>query len=276
MSVLIGSTKAAALATAETTNNPIVFWESLSGTLTTGIGTEVESAALSATGTTYDPWIATPTGVGITTLQMVFASAQSLNAVAIAAHNIGTIGATVRVQYSTDSGANWTETEAGNISPSDDQAILFYFDEVSADYWRIRVTNAGSNNVEIGVAYWGTVMTIPRRFYQGYTPPITPTNVMLQSNVSQGGNLLGAAVTRKGSSASATVQNVDPTFIRGTDFKGFMNHFNNGNGSFWAWRPTKYGDLFYCWRDGKTIAPTNSGPRDLMSFEMSMRFYDEP
>ena len=276
MSVLIGSTKAAALATAGTTNNPIVLWESLSGTLTTGVGTEVESATLSATGTTYDPWIATPTGGGITTLQMVFASAQSLNAVAIAAHNVGTIGATVRVQYSTNSGSSWTETEAGNISPSDDQAILFYFDEVSADYWRIRVTNAGSNNVEIGVAYWGTVMTIPRRFYQGYTPPITPTNVMLQSNVSQGGNLLGAAVTRKGSSASATVQNVDPTFIRGTDFKGFMNHFNNGNGSFWAWRPTKYGDLFYCWRDGNTIAPTNSGPRDLMSFDMNMRFYDEP
>lgn len=276
MSVLIGPTKAADLATNETSNNPIVLWESLSGTLSTTIGTEVESAALSATGTTYDPWIATPSGGGTAILQMVFASAQSLNAVAIAAHNIGTIGATVRVQYSTNSGSTWIETEAGNISPSDDQAILFYFDEVSADYWRIRVTNAGSNDVEIGVAYWGTVMTIPRRFYQGYTPPITPTNVMLQSNVSQGGNLLGAAVTRKGSSASAAVQNVEPTFIRGTDFKGFMNHFNDGNGSFWAWRPTKYGDLFYCWRDGNTIAPTNSGPRDLMSFEMNMRFYDEP
>ena len=275
MTVLIGPNKAAELATNGTSNNPIVFWESLSGTLSTATGTEVESAALSATGTTYDPWIASPSG-GTAALQIVFASAQSLNAVAIAAHNIGTIGATVRVQYSTDSGSSWIETEAGNISPSDEQAILFYFDEVSADYWRIYVTNAGSNDVQIAVAYWGTVMTIPQRIYQGYAPPITPTNVMLQSNVSQGGNLLGAAVVRKGSSASAAVKNIDPTFIRGSDFKGFVDHFNSGNGSFWAWRPTKYGDLFYCWRDGNTIVPTNSGPNDLMSFEMNMRLYDEP
>ncbi len=276
MSILIDPTKAAELATNGTSNNPIVLWESLTGTLSTTTGTEVESAALSATGTTYDAWVATPSG-GTAALQMVFASAQSLNAVAIAAHNIGSIsGARVQAQYSTDGGTTWLDAGSGNIFPTDNQAILFYFDEVSTTHWRIRVRDAGSNDVEIGVAYWGTVMTIPRRFYQGYTPPITPTNVMLQSNVSQGGNLLGAAVTRKGSSASATVQNVDPTFIRGTDFKGFMNHFNNGNGSFWAWRPTKYGDLFYCWRDGNTIAPTNSGPRDLMSFEMNMRFYDEP
>lgn len=275
MTVLIGPTKAAALATAGTSNNPIVLWESLSGTLSTTAGTEVESAALSATGTTYDAWVATPSGGGNAFLQMVFASAQTLNAVAIAAHNLGTVGGSVKVQYSTDSGATWVDTEAGSKYAFDNQAILFYFDEVSADYWRIRISTV-TENVEVGVAYWGTVMTIPRRFYQGYTPPITPTNVMLQSNVSQGGNLLGAAVTRKGSSASATVQNVDPTFIRGTDFKGFMNHFNNGNGSFWAWRPTKYDDLFYCWRDGETIRPTNSGPRDLMSFDMNMRFYDEP
>lgn len=276
MTVLVGSTKAAELATNGTSNNPVVLWESLSGTLSTTTGTEVESAALSATGTTYDAWIATPSGGGTAILQMVFASAQSLNAVAIAAHNIGTIGANVRVQYSTNSGASWIVTEAGNISPSDDQAILFYFEEASATHWRIRVQDAGSSDVQIAVAYWGTVMTVPQRIYQGYTPPITPTNVMLQSNVSQGGNLLGAAVTRKGSSASAQIAHVDPTFIRGTDFKGFMNHFNNGNGSFWAWRPTKYGDLFYCWRDGETIRPTNSGPKDLMSFQMSMRFYDEP
>lgn len=275
MTVLIGPNKAAELATNGTSNNPIVLWESLSGTLSTTAGTEVESAALSATGTTYDAWVVTPSGGGNAFLQMVFASAQTLNAVAIAAHNLGTVGGSVKVQYSTDSGASWVDTEAGSKFAFDNQAILFYFDEVSADYWRIRISTV-TENVEVAVAYWGTVMTIPRRFYQGYTPPITPTNVMLQSNVSQGGNLLGAAVTRKGSSASATVQNVEPTFIRGNDFKGFMNHFNNGNGSFWAWRPTKYGDLFYCWRDGNTIAPTNSGPRDLMSFEMNMRFYDEP
>ena len=58
MTILIGPTKAADLATAGTSNNPLVFWENdaLSATYSTSIGTEVESAALAKTGTTYDAW----------------------------------------------------------------------------------------------------------------------------------------------------------------------------------------------------------------------------
>ena len=47
---------------------------------------------------------------------------------------------------------------------------------------------------------------------------------------------------------------------------------------FWAWRPGKYGDLFYAQRQagGGALAPVNSGPRDLMSFDLPMRlFHDE-
>lgn len=277
--IVFDPTKAAQLAAAGESNNPIVFWESeaaTAGTLSTSIGTEVESAALSATGTTYDAWIATPSA-GETALQLVLPSSQSLNAIAITAHNIGSIGASVRAEYSTNSGASWVDAGAGVVNPDDNRAIMFYFDDVSADYWRLRVTGAGSNDVEIAVAFWGNALTIPQRLYQGYTPPIVPTNVMLQSNVSQGGNLLGAAITRQGSSAEVSITYVGPGFIRGDDFKGFMTHHNEGKGFFWAWRPSKYPeDLFYGWREGSTIVPTNAGPKDLMAFSMGLRLYDYP
>ncbi|QDP54153.1 MAG: hypothetical protein GOVbin4685_13 [Prokaryotic dsDNA virus sp.] len=276
--IVFDPTKAADLAAAGESNNPIVFWDSVaasSGTLSTSIGTEVESAALSATGTTYDAWIATPSGANEAALQLVLPSAQSLNCIAIAAHNIGTIGAQVRVQYSTDSGGSWVDAGAGVVAPTDDRAILFYFDDFSSDYWRVFV-NFASSDVEVAVAFWGNALTIPQRLYQGYRPPITPTNVMLQSNVSQGGNLLGAAVTRQGSSFEASITYVDPTFIRGADFKGFMRHHNDGKGFFWAWRPTKYTeDIFYGWREGNTISPSNDGPKDLMAFGMGLRLYDD-
>lgn len=281
--ILFDPVVAANLAAAGESNNPIVFYNdkgSESGTMSTGVGTEVESAALSATGTTYDAWIATPTAGGTADLQLTFGSARTLNAIAITAHNIGTIGATVRADYSLDGGSNWITTGAGIYEPTDDSAIMFYFDNVVSTHWRLRVFNAGSSDVEIAVAFWGAVLTIPQRIYQGYTPPITPTNVMLQSNVSQGGNLLGAAVTRQGSSAQASITYIDPEFIRSdsaTNFGDFTRHHNAGKGFFWAWRPSKYPeDLFYAWREGNTIVPTNSGPKDLMSFNMGLRLYDNP
>lgn len=183
-------------------------------------------------------------------------------------------------QYSTDGGSTWNDSGAGPVTPTDDQAIGFYFDAVDAPDWRILVFNySGTDDVEIGVAYMGLVLTLDQNIYQGYRPPITPTNVALQSNVSEGGNLLGSAIVRKGSSAQASFTLVDPEYIRSTannGWKNFQDHFNSGKGFFWAWRPTKYGDLFWAWRDGDPIAPTNSGPRDLMSFDMSMRLYDDP
>lgn len=279
MTILIGTTKAIEIANIDEENNPLVFWENVAastGTLSTDIGTEVEAASLSATGTTYDPWVCTTSGSGNAALKLVLSSSQSFNCVALVAHNAGTLGASVRVQYSTNSGSSWTNAETGTHNPTDDQAILFYFDDVDTDYWRIVINGPGSTDVEVGVVFWGNVMTLPQRIYQGYTPPIRPTNVMLQSNVSEGGNLLGAAVTKQSSSTSAELTHISPTFIRGTDFTGFMDHFNEGRGFFWAWRPTKYGDVFYAWRSGNTLVPTNSGPREFMSFGMGMRFYDQP
>jgi hypothetical protein len=271
MTILIDSTKAAALAAAGTSNNPLIFWENdaLSATYSTSTGTEVESAVNAQTGTTYDAWICTPGGSGNATLKITFSSAVTLNAMAIAAHNIADIGGLIEFQYFDTS---WQDIDS--VTPADNQSVMAYFDDITATEWRIRVRSI-TEDAEIGVAFAGTVMTLPRRIYQGFASPITPNNVVLQSNVSQGGNLLGNLVARRGSSLDAQLTNIDPAFIRGTDFKGFLKHHNDGNGFFWAWRPTKYGDLFYAWREGETINPINSGPRDLMSFNMGLRCYDD-
>jgi hypothetical protein len=277
MTIQIDGTLATTLTNNGTSNNPVVAYDNAAddGTLSTAVGTEVEAASNAGTYTTYDPWIATP-DTGTAVLRLVLPSAQTLNFIAIAAHNLGALGATVEAQFSTNSGSTWQDCGAGSVSPADDQAIAFYFTGVSADYWRIRVTNAGSTDVEIGVALFSTAITIEQRIYQGYSPPITPTMVMLQSNVSEGNHLLGAAVIRKGSTAEAELTHIDPATLRGAEWKGFQSHFNDGRGFFWAWRPTKYGDLFYGWRQGGEIRPTNSGPKEYMSFSMSMRLYDEP
>lgn len=125
----------------------------------------------------------------------------------------------------------------------------------------------------------GNRLTVPQRIYQGYAPPITPTRVDLQSNVSAGANLLQSSIIRKGSNAVANLTHLLPAFIRDTDTNGwpaFQNHFNNGGSEFWLWRPTTFGDAFYGWRDGAPIIPTNSGPKSYMAASVEMRLFDEP
>jgi hypothetical protein len=275
MTIWIQTAKAGDLTTAGTSDNPIIAYNNLgsAGTWSTSVGTEVLSAAYAATGTTYDQWTATPNGSNNATLQVDLGGATDIDLVAIAAHNVFTRGASIRVDSSPDA-ATWT-LRGATQTPTDNQAIAWYFQTVSARYWRFAVTNATGGNVYIGVAFVGGVLTMPQRVYQGYTPPLSQTLVDLQSNVSEGGHLLGSAIVRKSSSASVGLRLLKPDFVRGL-WLPFQRHFNEGKGFFWAWRPTKYGDLHYAWRGGEVIAPSNSGPKEYMETGMEMRLYDNP
>ena len=274
MSIVISASRASTLSTAGTTNNPLALWNNLgaSGTWTTDVGTQVNSAAYAGTGTTYDQWSATPNGSNNAAIMVDLGSNQTVSMAAIAAHNVSDVG-DVRVEYSTD---DITYTLIGaNQSPADNQAIAWYFDDTSARYWRIYCSSL-TGDVVIGTVFVGEPLTVEQRIYQGYTPPITPTEVALQSNVSEGGHLLGSSAVKKASTASASLTHLNPATIRGADWVAFQKHFNEGGGFFWAWRPTKYGDVYYAWRSGEALAPTNSGPKDYMAATLQMRLYDEP
>lgn len=278
MTIVIDPTLAGTLATTGTSNNPIIAYNNRfnSGTATTSIGTQVEAATLAGNIGTYNAWIATPAS-NTAALQVVFSSATALKFVGLAAHNLGTRQASVRVEYSTDSGSSWNDSGAGVVNATDNQAIGFYFTQRSATHWRIRVTGT-SSNVQIGIAMLSDVLTLDQRIYQGYAPPLTPNVVDLQTNVSEGANLLGVAAVNRGSRVEASLTLSDGAFIRSAAWLAFQRHFNSGAPFFWAWRPTQYNDLFYAWRPQSvaTIAPENSGPRARMAFSMGMRFYDNP
>ena len=258
-------------------NNPHILWNDIgaTGTWSTGNGTEIEPAALLATGTTFDPWIAAP-AFNAASAEVVFSEAQSFTCIAIAAHNIGTAGGTVVPQYSLDSGATWNSVGAAT-SPADDQAIMWLFSgEPAATHWRISVFALGSVNPEVGVAFMGDPTVIPQRIFQGYAPPTTPNTVALQSNVSEGNHLLGSAEIRQGSVVSASLTDITQAFTYSNDWLGFQTHFNAGGGFFWAWRPQTYQNVYYAWRNGAAIAPNNSGPAAFQSFDLDMRFHHDP
>jgi len=124
------------------------------------------------------------------------------------------------------------------------------------------------------VFFLGNYMRFEQGLYQGYTPPRRPNMVELQSNVSEGGHLLGSAVIRRGIKTTASLSHFERGTIRSADFDGFVDHFNEGKGFFWCWRPNLgAGEMWWSWRDGGEISPTNTGPRRYMGFDMSMRHY---
>ena len=277
MTVVIGSTRAAELAAADQTNNPVVLWDNIAtvSNITSKFGDETGGPATNAvTGTTYDPAIPTVSG-GIAALE-VTGSSLVANSACIYAHNIADISASVRIQYSDDGGTSWTDAGAGTVTPSDNQAIIWRFDEQTHDDWRVQIFNASTNQPIIGGFCIGTEIVIEQRFYAGYAPPITPNRVDLIDNQSEGGHLLGTRFVQRGSAASVGIQHVSPATLRAATWKAFQNHFNQGGGFSFAWRPTKYGDGFWSWRGGDVIAPRNMGINELMEFTMDLRFYDDP
>lgn len=277
MTILIDPVLAGSLATSGTSNNPVIAWDNKFNDATsvvTTAGTDVEPPTLAGDIGTYNAWVCTPNVFSAATFELTFASPVTFDFVGLAAHNLGTINASVTIEYF-DGG--WQDVGSGPAIPVDNQAIGFYFDAKTSDQWRVRVNNV-SQNVQIGIASFSTALTLDQRIFQGYAPPLTPNVVDLQTNVSEGANLLGVASVARGSVVEASVTLLDGAYIRSSDWLNFQRHFNNGAPFFWAWRPTQYNDLFYAWRpqSAATIAPDNSGPKDRMSLTMGMRFYDNP
>lgn len=282
MTLHIGTARAAALSAAGEENNPIFAWDNIGATGTLSSTPSAQSdfpEANAFDGLTYDFCKITVSG-SVALLRTDLGSAQSINFCGVAAHNIGTLGGSMRPQYSTDGGSTWNPCDGISAQVvADDGTIGFYFDDISAQDWRLNCSNlSASDEATLGVVFFGNVVTMPQRIYQGYTPPITPTEVTMVPEVSEGGEFLGSTVIRRGSRTSAQFTDVSPTFFRGSDWKPFQRAWNNGTPAFWAWRPTKYAgnhDVHYAWSDGRPIVPENSGPLDLMSADVSMRIYHE-
>ncbi|NBT33526.1 MAG: hypothetical protein EBT13_16950, partial [Rhodobacteraceae bacterium] len=262
------------------TENPFLAYDNLAALSTTVLGGTAVltdgAAANAVTGTTYDYWLPNVTGT-VANFEVKFPAARTVGFVGIAAHNLGTLGATVAIQSSTDGGATWPGAGGGTHSPTDDRPIGYRLVSTGADAadWRIRVTGltAGAP-LYIGVAFFGAELVFPRRFYKDFAPVLAPTEVQLQSNVSVGGQLLGNSIIAQGSTLNAQFRNLDASWVRAS-LLPFIPHFNKGKGFFFGWRPATYPqDIHYCWREGATLRPVNAGPKAFMSAEMQMRAHE--
>jgi hypothetical protein len=222
------------------TDLPRIGWRAITGTISASTAASGFAASLAATAQTYSAWRATALPA---TWAIDAGSAQAVDYAAIGAHEIGSNGGTVFVEYLV--GSTWTQ--AATVTPADDSAILFLFPEVSAQEWRIRIT--GTTAPRVGNIRFGKVTTLPRLSTFAPALPITEAEQFTYNvNVSATGEWLGRSVVAAGLQFSVQIEHVAETFAAG-EWADFRVHCNEGDATFYiAPKPAAYPkEVAYAW-----------------------------
>ena len=222
------------------TNLPRIGWRAITGTISASSAASGFGAALAATAQTYSAW--KPTALPAT-WAINAGSAQAVDYCGIGAHEIGSTGGTVFVEYLV--GATWTQ--AATVTPTDDSSILFLFPQVSAQEWRVRIT--GTTAPRVGNIRFGRVTTLPRLSTFSPSLPITESEQFTYNvNVSATGEWLGRSVVASGLQFAVQIEHVSEDFAAG-DWADFRKHCNEGDATFYiAPKPAKYPkEVAYAW-----------------------------
>ena len=183
-------------------------------------------------GETWSVWEGGSTSQTVT---LTFSSAATSYA-AIAAHNLGSTGATV----SCAAGG----VTVGSISPDDDGAIVFLFGSTTVTTVAFTISG-GSAAPQIAVAQAGEVLEMPRLSVFTGLPISESKQVRYRHQQSIRGDVLGRAVEGADLRFDLTVQNLPETFRAASGdvtWKGFINHVDNTGPFFIAAKPSSYPD----------------------------------
>jgi len=203
--------------------------------------TATPTATSTATGADVDwlvdgeTWSVWEGGSTSQTVTLTFSSAATSYA-AIAAHNLGSTGATV----SCAAGG----VTVGSISPDDDGAIVFLFGSTTVTTVAFTISG-GSAAPQIAVAQAGEVLEMPRLSVFTGLPISESKQVRYRHQQSIRGDVLGRAVEGADLRFDLTVQNLPETFRAASGdvtWKGFINHVDNTGPFFIAAKPSSYPD----------------------------------
>lgn len=246
------------------TGLPAALWQNVlaQGALTASSETADGFAANAIGPQTYDYW--TPSAVPAW-LAVTLAASTACDCAAIVAHDLGSKGATVKVQRWT--GSAWADASSA-VTPTDDSTILIIFPEASATQWRLYITGAVAS---IGVAMIGKRLIFPRGVQPTYTPLHLAKDIELLGGTTMNGQFIGNRVIRRGKGTSIPLAPLPRAWVEATA-RGFIDHYDDGQPFVWASIPVLFPeDVGYCWRSGGTLSPAfdDGAFNALLSLEVS-------
>jgi hypothetical protein len=249
-------------------DKPAILWNNVfnDGTVTVSSETADGAGANALEETTFDFWI--PSAV-LASISVDLGSARICDAAGIAAHTIGSTGASVEVQ-SSDNGATWVTRAAS--TPSDNETILILFPAVSARYWRILLTGAVA---AIGVVKLGRRLIIPTGVLSGHVGLHHAREIELLTNQSIKGQFLGNRIIKMGAETDINFGLMDVEFVE-NDMAEFERHYNEGGTFFYAGSPSRLPkDVGYCWRQERagSMRPSYDEGSTLMNVSIQVAAY---
>lgn len=223
-------------------NSPLIGWRNVVtlDALTASSETTDNPAANLTVPSTYARWEAS--AAADQTLTVTLNSANPVDYIAIAGHNLGSAGITVAVE--TDTGSGYSAYVPATTVDNDGPLII----QLAPKYLTgIKVKLAtGSAAPYISTFYVGRLLKLQRRIYVGHSPLSLNVNDEVTIGRSERGHFLGRVILSSTAQGSINLQNLSPDWVR----EHLMPWRRAGRDQpfFFAWRPHKYPDeVALCW-----------------------------
>jgi len=220
-----------------------------------------------ANSNTYERWRLTGANQNII---ITANSNQTINAICLGAHNLGSAGATVTIATSASTSAAFVNR--ATLTPSTNNSIMLLL-TTNITVRRIRLT-VNIATAEIGILYAGLALVMPRPIFGGHAPITLQNKVTYINSASENGQWLGRTINRRGYATSYKWQFITDAWYR-LNFEPFVES-TNLYPFFIAWRPDLYAnEVAYCWRTDD-VSPTNrGGATRYIDFDLAVLGYSD-
>lgn len=192
---------------------------------------------------TYQAWRA---AVAAPVVACVLDYPETIDYLAIARHNLGSLGITAELEYRIESGS-WTKI--ATITPATDDPLLVPFASTEAD--EVRLTFDAAGVPIVAVLAVGKAIVMPRPLRSTMQPVWLSRRTSVAPQMSDGGEVIGGVVVRRGVAVSPSWRNLPLAFYVSTlrtlarDLPGLP--------FFLAWQPDEAPDeVVYGMIDGDT------------------------
>jgi hypothetical protein len=191
---------------------------------------------LAVDGLTYDGWRST--AGGNQWIAVALTEAATVNYMAVGAHTLAGCG--LIPQY--HNGTTWVDLD-DEFMPADNSPLVFEFTAVSASQFRLLI-NAAPGVVSVGVINAGQKVVMYRGLPVGWQPPSMNEDVVFSNTMSEGGQILGRHIVRRGVKLTVPTQAVPYTWARDT-WMAFVEEAQSYPFFFWWAGMTGYTEIVY-------------------------------
>ena len=203
---------------------------------------------------TYDHWA--PSAIGPDQIDLTLASPDSADCFVLFAHNLGTVGASIKLQWGDGASPEVFTDLFSAISPGDDRIIFKTFTAVSKNNWRVVIDSTGATGVPIiGMIAFGSQLTFPVGLPTNFAPPTRASDKESKTNLSRGAAFLGRSIRNRSVPFTARLRTLDAAWVT-ANWDALRDHLD-ALPFFFSFDISDVNEAVFCWKRDSAPARLN-------------------